>query len=32
MEQLIYNFVVSVLADVACHIICKWMDGDNKNK
>ena len=29
-EDILTAFIISVLAGVACHYICKWLDGDNE--
>lgn len=29
-EDILTAFIISVLAGVVCHYICKWLDGDNE--
>mgnify|MGYP004642429037 CR=1 len=30
MAEVILTFIISVLAGVVCHYICKWLDRDKK--
>ena len=30
--DLLISFFISVGAGVACHYICKWLDGDSDNE
>lgn len=27
MVEFIYTLIVTVLAGIICHIVCKWLDG-----
>ena len=29
-EDILTALIISVLAGVVCHYICKWLDGDNE--
>lgn len=29
--ELLISFLISVIAGIACHYICKWLDGDNSD-
>lgn len=29
--DIIVSFMVAVMAGVACHLICKWLDSNNKD-
>ena len=30
MAEVILTFIISVLAGMVCHYICKWLDRDKK--
>lgn len=28
---IVVSFIISVMAGMVCHYICKWLDGDGKD-